>query len=118
MTELWKDFTFESSHILPLMPDGHQCRVVHGHSYLLRVVVAGEPGELGIIRMLEDIEDAVQPCLRLLDHHHLNDVPGLENPTSEVIVNWLAKRLRVTLPDLARLELQEARSCGAIWRLA
>ncbi len=118
MTELWKDFHFEASHVLPKMPDGHQCRRVHGHSYQLRVIVAGEPNADGIICMLEKIEDAMAVQLKLVDHHHLNDVPGLENPTSEIIVAWFATRLMYWLPELERLELKEAASCGANWRRA
>ena len=41
--EIYKDFSFDSAHFLPNVPDGHKCKNMHGHTYKLRVFVKGTP---------------------------------------------------------------------------
>ena len=111
--ELTKDFTFESAHRLPMVPSDHKCFRMHGHSYRIEVSVAGEVDpKLGWLVDFGEIAARVEPVLKAeLDHRVLNDVPGLENPTSEILAAWLWKRLSPLVPQLAAIT-HPAESCG------
>ena len=111
--EIFKRFTFEAAHRLPHVPDGHKCARLHGHSYSVEVHIAGEPdAELGWIMDFADLASVVEPVIRELDHYYLNDIPGLENPTSEHIAIWLWKRLKPLLPPLVRINISETCTSG------
>jgi len=107
--ELTKEFHFEAAHRLPMVPPDHKCHRMHGHSFRIEVVVAGEVDErTGWLVDYADIADAVEPIVKAeLDHRTLNDVPGLENPTSEVLCAWLWRRLQPKLPGLAAVTVHE-----------
>lgn len=99
---LIKSFTFEAAHSLPSFPEGHKCRRLHGHSFKVEVVVAGEidPAR-GYLVDYGDIKAACEPIRMRLDHYHLNEIDGLDNPTSEMIAIWIWDRLK---PELALLD--------------
>ena len=107
--ELVKEFRFESAHRLPRVPAEHKCFRMHGHSFRVEVAVAGEVDpELGWLVDFGEIAARVEPVLRQeLDHRVLNDVPGLENPTSEVLAAWLWNRLGALVPHLAAITVQD-----------
>jgi len=109
--EIFKVFTLEAAHHLPNVPPGHKCARLHGHSFRVELKVEGEPGEqTGWIMDFGDVKAAFQPIYDRLDHHYLNDIPGLENPTSERLAMWIwdaershrARNLHLRLP-LSRL---------------
>ena len=82
--QIYKDFHFESAHRLPNVPEGHKCARLHGHSFQLRIVVSGDaPEPSGWVMDFSDIKQVAKPIIDQLDHYYLNDIPGLENPTSE-----------------------------------
>jgi 6-pyruvoyltetrahydropterin/6-carboxytetrahydropterin synthase len=84
--EIFREFTFEAAHRLPNLPAGHKCFRLHGHSYHVTVHVKGPiDDELGWVMDFGDLKAAVKPVLDRLDHYYLNDIEGLENPTSEVL---------------------------------
>jgi len=114
--EIWKEFTFEAAHLLPRLPADHKCRRLHGHSFRVRVTVEGplDP-TLEWVLDFADIQAAFEPIRRQLDHYYLNDIEGLENPTSENVVRWIWRRLAPTLPGLARLELAETCTAGCVY---
>ncbi len=107
--ELTKEFHFEAAHRLPMVPPDHKCHRMHGHSFRIEVVVAGEVDErTGWLVDYADITAAVEPIVKAeLDHRTLNDVSGLENPTSEVLCAWLWRRLQPRLPGLAAVTVHE-----------
>ena len=111
--ELRKTFQFEAAHLLPLLPKAHKCRRLHGHSFKVDIVVAGacDP-KLGWLMDYADISAAFKPIWIRLDHRHLNEIPGLENPTSENIAVWIWKRLKPKLPLLT--EVAVAETCTAL----
>lgn len=86
-------FTFEAAHQLPLVPDGHKCKNMHGHSYRVEITFEGDLKENGFVADFFDIEKMVGPIIKKLDHHTLNDIEGLENPTAENIVLWISMRV-------------------------
>jgi len=105
---LVKAFDFEAAHWLPSFPDGHKCRRMHGHSFKIEVVVEGDvPESDGFLMDYGDIKAAIAPIRDSLDHYLLNEIPGLENPTSEVIAYWIWHKLKPALPLLAEVVVHE-----------
>lgn len=105
-------FRYESAHMLPKVPTGHKCGVMHGHSYKLTVVVRGPIRDDGFVIDFSDVKDAVNPLIRQLDHQTLNHIEGLSNPTVEAQLVWLWERLD-SLPYLWELRLQETANNSA-----
>ncbi len=117
MMEIFKEFTFEAAHHLPNVPPGHKCGRLHGHSFRAEVHVRGPVGEqTGWVLDFADIKAAFAPLLDCLDHRYLNDIPGLENPTSEVLARWLWQRLCPSLPGLSAIVVRETCTSGCIYR--
>src|SRR6266571_3070884 len=99
--QIFKEFSFEAAHMLPNVPAGHKCGRLHGHSFRVEVFVSGPVGETtGWIVDFADVKTAIEPIIKVLDHFYLNDVKGLENPTSEVLARWIWKHLKPDLPFL------------------
>ncbi len=115
--EIFKEFSFEAAHRLPNLPADHKCARLHGHSFHVRITVTGEPGaESGWIMDFADIKTAVAPLHDRLDHHYLNEIEGLENPTSEILARWIWTRLITTLPALSAVEVRETCTTGCVYR--
>lgn len=105
---LSKSFTFEAAHHLPTFPDGHKCRRLHGHSFRVDVVLAGEVDPArGYLVDFGEIKAACEPLRTRLDHYCLNDIAGLANPTAEVLAAWIWERLRPALPLLEAVIVHE-----------
>lgn len=116
--ELAKEFRFEAAHRLPKVPPEHKCHRIHGHSFRIEVRLEGEVDpETGWLIDFGDIASRVQPVLLgELDHRLLNDVPGLENPTSELLCAWLWKRLRPIVPLLSSITVHETCTARCVYR--
>ncbi len=114
--EIFKEFTIEAAHWLPNVPEGHKCRRLHGHSFRVAVHVAGplDP-HLGWVVDFAEIKAAFQPIEDRIDHRCLNDIEGLENPTSENLARWLWAALRPVLPLLSKVVVQETCTSGCIY---
>ena len=113
---LFKEFTFEAAHRLPNVPPEHKCSRLHGHSFVVRISVQGEVGEeSGWVMDFGDIKAAFRPILERLDHYYLNDIPGLENPTSENLARWIWIELTPALPQLCEVEIRETCTSGCIY---
>ena len=115
--ELRKTFQFEAAHRLPKLPSGHKCHRLHGHSFQAEIVVEGpvDP-ELGWVMDYAEISKAFRPLWEKLDHHYLNDVPGLENPTSEVLAHWIWENLKPSLPLLKEVVVAETCTARCVYR--
>lgn len=115
--EICKEFTFEAAHRLPHVPPGHKCGRLHGHSFHLTVFVEGPVGkETGWVIDFADISAVVKPIINRLDHFYLNEIQGLENPTSEVIAKWIWRQIRPHLPLLSKIIVKETCTSGCIYR--
>jgi len=115
--DIFKIFTIEAAHLLPSVPDGHKCRRLHGHSFRIEVRVRGavDP-QAGWVQDFADVGQAFKPLFDQLDHHYLNDIEGLDNPTSENLARWIWERLKPRLPLLAEVIVRETCTAGCIYR--
>lgn len=115
--ELRKSFRFEAAHLLPHLPATHKCRRLHGHSFKVEVAVSGacDP-KLGWLIDYAEISEAFKPLYEKLDHYYLNEVPGLENPTSENIAAWIWQNLKPRLPLLTEVVVAETCTARAVYR--
>lgn len=116
LTEIFKEFTFEAAHRLPFVPADHKCARLHGHSFRVEIHVSGEVGEqTGWIMDFSDIKSAFKPMYEQLDHHYLNEIEGLENPTSENLARWIWDGLERVLPGLSRIVVRETCTSGCVY---
>ena len=114
--EIYKAFTIEAAHRLPFVPEDHKCARLHGHSFRIVIHVAGDlDPKLGWVQDFADIGVAFRPVFERLDHRYLNDVPGLENPTSENLCIWIWNELAPSLPMLSRIEVCETCNSGCVY---
>ena len=111
--EIWKEATFEAAHRLPNVAPTHKCARLHGHSYRVRLCVSAPLDEkAGWVRDFADLSAAFEPLRLELDHYYLNEIPGLSNPTSEVLARWIWDRLAPSLRDLIAVEVMETCTSG------
>jgi 6-pyruvoyltetrahydropterin/6-carboxytetrahydropterin synthase len=115
--EIFKVFKFDAAHRLPNVGEGHRCSEIHGHSFRIEIHIKGtvDP-RLGWVIDFADIDEAFQPVLDQLDHKYLNDIDGLDNPTSEIIARWIWDRLHLKLPQLSKIVVQESPDAGCVYR--
>jgi 6-pyruvoyltetrahydropterin/6-carboxytetrahydropterin synthase len=105
--QIFKVFHIEAAHRLPNVPDGHSFRV--------EIHVGGEPDpHSGWIMDFADLKAAFAPLYERLDHHYLNEIEGLENPTSECLAQWIFRHLKPDLPPLERVVVHETCTSGAV----
>jgi 6-pyruvoyltetrahydropterin/6-carboxytetrahydropterin synthase len=103
---VYKDFMFDAAHFLPTAPEGHPNRRMHGHSFRVVIWCEGKRNpETGFVRHFAELDAQVAVLREKLDHHVLNEIKGLENPTLETIVGWIWYNLKPTLPELSRIEI-------------
>ena len=115
--ELRKTYQFEAAHYLPHLPEDHKCRRLHGHSFQMEVVVVGEcDPKLGWVMDYADITKVVKPVWEQLDHNYLNEIEGLENPTSENLAAWLWARLAPSRPGLVEIVVAETCTARCVYR--
>ncbi|HEY0008570.1 MAG TPA: 6-carboxytetrahydropterin synthase QueD [Tepidisphaeraceae bacterium] len=114
---LVKTFNFEAAHDLPTFPDGHKCKRLHGHSFRFDAIVEGEMDpDKGFLIDYGDIKKVCDPIVKELDHYYLNDIKGLENPTSEMLAVWLWNRIQPVLPILAEIVVYETCTSACHYR--
>ena len=114
--EIYKEFSFDSAHFLPFVPQGHKCHNMHGHTYRLKVFIKGKPDtHLGWIMDFKELKDILGGVIEQLDHKLINDIKGLENPTAELITVWIWDQVKPLLPLLSKIELYETPTTGVIY---
>jgi 6-pyruvoyltetrahydropterin/6-carboxytetrahydropterin synthase len=115
--EIYKEFVFEAAHRLPNVPAGHKCARLHGHSWRGTIFIKGQLGAAtGWIMDYAEIKRIFQPVYDQLDHRYLNEIAGLENPTSEILAKWIWERLKPDLPNLSQVIINETCTTGCIYR--
>ncbi len=112
-----KDFRFEAAQTLPKLPSSHKCTRMHGHSFKVEIAVEGEiDPSVGWVYDHAEISRAMAPLMDLLDHAYLNEIPGLENPTIELMAAWLWRKLSPQLPGLCEITIHETPSARCVFR--
>jgi 6-pyruvoyltetrahydropterin/6-carboxytetrahydropterin synthase len=113
---IFKTFTIDAAHRLPNVPVTHKCRNIHGHTFRIEIHVNGPiQEEFGWVMDFADITTVFKPIKDQLDHKYLNDIKGLENPTSENLAKWLWRHLKLPLPILTKIVVQESPDSGCIY---
>jgi len=113
---LFKIFTFDAAHKLPQLPPDHKCSKLHGHTFKVEVHINGPINEeFGWVVDYKTIKELVSPIINQLDHTYLNDIKGLENPTTENIAKFLWKKILPIMPILCKIIVQETPNSGAIY---
>jgi len=114
--QIFKQFTFDSAHFLPNVPEGHKCKEMHGHTYRLVVHLEGElEKDLEWVMDFAELKKVIDPIVKSIDHKVLNNIPGLENPTCEKIAVWLWDNIKPGVPLLSKIELHETPTSGTIY---
>ncbi len=106
--ELKSHFQIESARFLPKLADGHPCKRMHGHSFKIILTLRGplDP-KVGWVQDYHEINEVMRPLLSEIDHRVLNEVPGLENPTSELLAVWIFDHAKPKLPLLKSVTIME-----------
>lgn len=112
-TEISRHYWIEAAHRLPNVPRDHKCARLHGHSFKVTLHVGGDvDATLGWIVDFAEVDRAFQPLFVQLDHNYLNEVPGLENPTSELLARWVLERVRLPAGRLCAVSVGETCHAG------
>ena len=114
---LSKDFIVEAAQSLPKVPPGHKCSQLHGHTFTIEICAEGEVNpETGWLYDHAEISRAMKPIVDQLDHSYLNEIPGLENHTIEMMCGWLWNKLKPVLPELCEITIHETPAARCIYR--
>ena len=115
--EVYKTFAVEAARSLPHLPDDHPCKRIHGHSFKITITVNGQINEdTGFVMDFSEIESVFSPIHEMIDHAYLNEIKGLENPSSENLCHWIWSKLSSSLPGLKKIEIKETESTGCIYQ--
>lgn len=115
--DIFRIFHLQCARRLPALPASHPCSRVHGHSFEVELTVSGEiDARLGWVCDFAEIEAAWRAIHEALDHRYLNDIDGLDNPTSERLAIWLWMQLKPSLPGLSQVRVMETHDSGCIYR--
>lgn len=107
-TDLSKTYSIEAAHRLPMVDADHKCARLHGHSYRITLRIGGNiDPKLGWIIDFGEIDQAWKPIHVAIDHRYLNEIPGLENPTSEILARWIFERIQLTRGRLVSVTIAE-----------
>ena len=119
-TTIYKTIQFEAAHKLPYVGSQHKCSQLHGHSFQVKISVTApvktSGSNRGMVCDFADIKSAFQPLFQQLDHRYLNEIEGLENPTSENLAVWIWRRLKPSLEQLSSIEIMETCNSGCIYQ--
>ena len=115
--EIYKTFMVEAAHRLPSLPDQHKCSRLHGHTFVIEVHIQGDnDNNNGWVMDFADISKIFRPIFERIDHRYLNEIPGLENPTSENLAKWIWHELESDLPLLYSIVVKETCTSGCIYK--
>tara|TARA_B100000900_G_C20524646_1_gene693649 strand:- start:344 stop:700 length:357 start_codon:yes stop_codon:yes gene_type:complete len=115
--DIHKIFSIEAARSLPNLPQNHPCNNIHGHSFKVKIIVRGLVNEqTGFVIDFSEIDTAFKPIFKQLDHNYLNNVSGLENPSSENMCHWIWNKLKPNLPNLYEIIIEETESTGCSYK--
>lgn len=106
MFTISKEFHFSASHQLMGLRTDHPCGRMHGHNYIIRVFLKGEPNKDGFIQDYGELKPIAQWIDETLDHKHLNDVFDFQTSV-ENISKYIYDLFKVQFPLLYAIEISE-----------
>ena len=113
---IYKKYFFDAAHFMTSFRKNHKYSKIHGHSYEVIIKISGEIDEsCSLIINYDDIDKVVNPLIKKLDHKTLNEVSGLNNPTSENLAKWFWKRIKKKISNLYSVEINRPRIGGCIY---
>jgi 6-pyruvoyltetrahydropterin/6-carboxytetrahydropterin synthase len=113
MAQVWRRYKFQAAHRLPHVPLGHKCGRMHGHGFEVILHATQDLGQRAPAIDHDQLDAAWAPLHFELNCRCLNEIAGLENPTSELIASWLWRRLKSVVPELSWVTVYETATCGA-----
>jgi 6-pyruvoyltetrahydropterin/6-carboxytetrahydropterin synthase len=114
--EIFNIYHIEAARRLPGLPESHPCSRVHGHSFRVELYVSGPVNaDTGWVIDFAELDAAFAPTKAQIDHRYLNDIPGLENPTSERLAQWIWQKLKPAVPGLSKIVVQETQQSGCVY---
>ena len=113
VAHVWRRYKFQAAHRLPMVPAGHKCGRMHGHGFEVIVHANQDLGSRPLSIDYDYLDEIWAPLHFQMNYRCLNDIEGLENPTSELISSWLWRRLKPALPELSWITVFETGACGA-----
>lgn len=114
--EIFNIYHIEAARRLPRLPESHPCSRVHGHSFKVELYVSGPvDADAGWVIDFAEVDAAFAPVKAQIDHRYLNEIPGLENPTSERLAQWIWQQLKPAIPGLCRIIVQETHQSGCVY---
>ena len=99
-------FWFAAAHLLPMAAENHKCRRLHGHSFHIEIAASDT----------RELHGQLEEIFLRLDHHLLNEIPGLENPTSENLSRWIWEELSASQRHPMEIAVQETCTTGCVYR--
>lgn len=113
MAHVWRRYYFQAAHRLPNVALGHKCGNMHGHGFAIVLQASHHVGDGDLSIDYDLLDTHWKPVFELLDHACLNEIPGLENPTSELISQWIWNKVKLHFAELSAVTVYETASCGA-----
>lgn len=110
---VWRRYRFQAAHRLPNVPLGHKCGRMHGHGFEVILHANQDLGERDLSIDYDHLDEIWAPLYAQLNYQCLNEIEGLENPTSEIASSWLWARIKPQLPELSWVTVYETGACGA-----
>lgn len=110
---VWRRYQFQSAHQLPNVPPGHKCGRLHGHGFEVMIHAEQDARNCDLSIDYDYLDTLWAPLQGVLENRYLNDIDGLQNPTSEVISQWIWSKLKPLLPSLSWVTVYETATCGA-----
>ncbi len=103
-----------SARFIPTLPNNHPCSKMHGHTFKIIVEIDGPIKEsTGFVMDFYELDSIINKSVTShLDHKVLNDIEGLEVPSSEHLAKWIWDRLIDDLPILSQITVSEEHGTG------
>lgn len=116
LCRIGKQYHFSSAHRLPKVSEHHPCYQLHGHNYVAEIEIRGEISpRTGFCNSIDffEVDSHMKSIIETLDHHYLNEIEGLDNPTAENIATWILDKLNNKLAMYFSVTVWETPKCWA-----
>jgi 6-pyruvoyltetrahydropterin/6-carboxytetrahydropterin synthase len=107
--------TFDSAVQIKTAPVGDSLRRIHGHTYTIRLNLSAPLDEvMGWTVDFGDVKEIFNPIFKMLDHHPLHEIEGLESADVASLAKWVRDQAQKIIPSLDRVDIFETPGCGVI----